>query len=193
MSSESSETKIKILSAALKLLVASNGKDVRMSDIAKAAGVSRQAVYLNFESRTDLMVATIQYGDQINDAATQVQPWRDAEGVEKLDVWIEFRGNCLPQIFGVAKSLMVARETDEAAAAAWLDRMADFRRSCHKTVCSLDQTGVMRCRYASSSIDFLIPSIQPQQSTSMTISPQVTLLFPVFFLNTLTHSSLSDA
>lgn len=143
MSSESSETKTKILSAALRLLVASSGKDVRMSDIAKAAGVSRQAIYLNFESRTELMVATVQYGDQVNDAASQVQKWRNAEGIDKLDAWIEFWGNYLPQIFGVAKALMVARETDEAAAAAWHDRMADVRRSCHKTICSLDQTGVL--------------------------------------------------
>ncbi|MEN1785420.1 MAG: signal peptide peptidase SppA, partial [Bacteroidota bacterium] len=35
----------------------------------------------------------------------QVQPWRDAEGVEKLDAWIEFWGKYLPQIFGVAKAL----------------------------------------------------------------------------------------
>ena len=76
-----------------------------MSDIAKAAGVSRQAIYLNFESRTDLMVATVQYGDQVNDAASQVQPWREADGVEKLDAWIKFWGNYLPQIFGVAKAL----------------------------------------------------------------------------------------
>lgn len=112
MSSESSETQSKILSAALQLLVASGGKNVRMSDIAKAAGVSRQAIYLNFESRTDLMVATVQYGDRINDAASQVQPWRSAEGVEKLDAWIKFWGNYLPQIFGVAKALMIAKETD---------------------------------------------------------------------------------
>jgi len=143
MSSELTETKKRILAASLDLLVRNAGKDVRMSDIAKAAGVSRQAIYLNFESRTDLMVATVQYGDQVNDAAAQVRPWRDAEGVEKLDAWIEFWGNYLPQIFGVAKALMVARETDDAAAAAWHDRMADVRRSCHKTISSLDQTGVL--------------------------------------------------
>lgn len=143
MSSESSETQSKILSAALQLLVASGGKDVRMSDIAKAAGVSRQAIYLNFESRTDLMVATVQYGDRINDAASQVQPWRSAEGVEKLDAWIKFWGNYLPQIFGVAKALMIAKETDESAAAAWEDRMSEVRSSCRKTILSLSQAGAL--------------------------------------------------
>ena len=143
MSSEPSETKTKILSAALQLLIASGGKDVRMSDIAKAAGVSRQAIYLNFESRTDLMVATVQYGDQVNDAAGQVRAWRDAEGVEKLDAWIKFWGNYLPQIFGVTKALMVAKESDEAAAAAWDDRMADVRQSCRQTIASLSAAGLL--------------------------------------------------
>lgn len=108
-----------------------------MSDIAKRAGVSRQAIYLNFESRTELMIATVQYGDDVNGAKEQVKPWRDAIGIKKLDAWIEFWGNYLPQIFGVAKALMLARETDGAAAAAWQDRMADIRRSCQITIQSL--------------------------------------------------------
>ena len=137
MSRNKSETKSKILAAALKLLTNNAGKDVRMSDIATRAGVSRQAIYLNFESRTELMIATVQYGDDINGAKEQVKPWRDAIGIEKLDAWIEFWGNYLPQIFGVAKALMLARETDEAAAAAWQDRMADIRRSCQITIQSL--------------------------------------------------------
>lgn len=137
MSSNKSETKTKILAAALKLLTSNAGKDVRMSDIAKRAGVSRQAIYLNFESRTELMIATVQYGDDVNGAQEQVKPWRDAKGVEKLDTWIDFWGNYLPQIFGVAKALMLARETDEAAAAAWQDRMADIQRSCQITIQSL--------------------------------------------------------
>lgn len=141
MSSKTSETKEKILAAALKLLSSNAGKDVRMSDIAKLAGVSRQAIYLNFDSRTDLMVATVQYGDEINGAQEQVKPWRDAKGVDKLDAWIGFWGNYLPQTFGVAKALMLARETDEAAEAAWQDRMADIRRSCQKTIQSLADDG----------------------------------------------------
>lgn len=137
MSSELSETKIRILTESLQLLTSSGGKDVRMSDIAKAAGVSRQAIYLNFQSRTELMVATVQYGDQVNDAASQVKPWNAASGAEKLDAWIDFWGNYLPQIFGVAKALMIARETDDAAAAAWQDRMSGVHRSCQKTIQSV--------------------------------------------------------
>lgn len=143
MSSKPTETKEKILDAALRLLIENGGKDVRMSDIAKAAGLSRQAIYLNFESRTELMVATVQYGDELNDAASQVKPWSDAEGVEKLDAWINFWGHYLPQVFGVAKALLVAKETDEAALAAWDDRMEDVRKSCRKTIQSLANQGLL--------------------------------------------------
>ena len=48
MSSENLETREKIMRATWKLLEESGGSGVRMSDIAKAAGISRQAVYLHF-------------------------------------------------------------------------------------------------------------------------------------------------
>ena len=119
-----------------------------MGDIAKEAEVSRQAVYIHFESRLNLMVATVQYGDELNDAAEQIKPWAKAEGVDKLDAWIEFWGNYIPQVYGVAKALMVARETDDAAEAAWRDRMADIRKSCRKTVDSLAKTGNLSKRWS---------------------------------------------
>ena len=44
MSRDNPETRIRILQAALKLLEASQGKGVRMTDIAKQAGITRQAL-----------------------------------------------------------------------------------------------------------------------------------------------------
>ena len=134
MSSNDQNTRQRILKEALRLLEENRGKNVRMGDIAKAAGVSRQAIYLHFDSQTALMVATVQFGDELQGAATLVEPWRNATGVAKLDTWIDFWGNYIPKIFGVAKALMLARETDEAAAAAWDDRMNDVRKSCRKTI-----------------------------------------------------------
>lgn len=143
MSKNNQDTRERILHEALRLLEEHEGKNVRMSDIAKAAEVSRQAIYLHFKSQTDLMVATVQFGDEVQGAATLVEPWKKAAGVEKLDTWIEFWGNYIPRIFGVAKALMLARETDEAAAAAWDDRMNDVRRSCRKTMQELSAKGLL--------------------------------------------------
>ena len=141
MSTTETDTKSKILSAALELLEKNRGKNVRLEDVAKAARVSRQAVYLHFQSRIGLMVETVKYGDKVRDAAKQTEAWSREEGVAKLDAWVTFWGNYIPQIYGVAKALMMMRDTDHAAAAAWEDRMSDVRKGCRTTIESLAASG----------------------------------------------------
>ena len=54
--------------------------------------------------------------------------------MECLEAYVEFWGNYIPEVYGMAKALLAARETDEAAAAAWDDRMGAVRESCHLTI-----------------------------------------------------------
>ena len=63
MSSGDPRTRTRILEATWGLMEERLGRGVRMSDIAEAAGVSRQAVYDHFGSRAELMAATVRYGD----------------------------------------------------------------------------------------------------------------------------------
>ena len=44
-------------------------------------------------------------------------------GVQTLESYVEFWGNYIPEIYGIAKALLAVRETDKDAAAAWNDRM----------------------------------------------------------------------
>jgi AcrR family transcriptional regulator len=128
------------LEAASKLLLASGGQGVRMADIATAAGVSRQAVYLHFESRTELMIATVRYLDEVHGLEARLRGFREAtSGIAKLDAFIEFWGNYIPEIYGVAKALMDARHTDDAAAAAWNDRMNSVRSGCQEVIEALER------------------------------------------------------
>ncbi len=90
---------------------------------------------------------TVRYVDEVAQAAAQVQPRQEASGTDKLDAWIEFWGNYIPQIYGVAKAPMLACETDEAADAAWNDRMLDVRRSCKKTIDSLAECGHLTSKW----------------------------------------------
>lgn len=111
------------------------GQGVRMSGIAKAAGVSRQAVYLHFNSRTELMVATTHYLDEVRGLDERLRHYQSAtKGVEILEEFVEFWGNHIPQIYRIAKALLAVRETDEDAAAAWNDRMEAIRSSCRRAV-----------------------------------------------------------
>ena len=114
------------------------GRGVRMGDIAKESGISRQAVYLHFTSRTDLLVAATRYLDEKLDVDKRLAPSRAAaNGIERLALYIEWWGNYIPDIYGVAKALLLAQDTDEAAAAAWKDRMAAMRDGCRAAIDAL--------------------------------------------------------
>ena len=65
MSRDNPDTRSRILQAALELLEASQGKGVRMTDIAKQAGITRQALYLHFSTRAALLIATTHYLDEL--------------------------------------------------------------------------------------------------------------------------------
>ena len=142
MSSEDIDTRVRILSATVRMLEAQRGQGVRMGDIAKAAGISRQAVYLHFASRTDLLVAATRYLDDVLDLDRRLAASRAAtSGNERLTLFIEFWGNYVPEIHGVAKALRSAPHTDEAAATAWEDRMLALRDGCRAAIEALHADG----------------------------------------------------
>ena len=139
MSSEKLETRTRILKSALELLEASPGKGVRMTDIAKRAGISRQALYLHFSTRAELLVATTLYLDEVKGIEGRLAPSRAApSGIERLDAFIEAWGNYIPEIYGIARALLAMRDTDEAAAKAWDERMQDVRQGCQAAISGLD-------------------------------------------------------
>lgn len=144
MSSQSTDTRTRILEATVQTLEKSGGHGVRMGDIAKETGISRQAVYLHFASRADLLIAATRYLDEKLDVDRRLAPSRAATtGVERLRLYIECWGNYIPEIYGVAKALMMARDTDEAAAAAWQDRMLAMRDGCRAAIDALHADGML--------------------------------------------------
>jgi len=142
MSSYEMETRERILVATVEMLEEHGGRGVRMGDIAAAAGISRQAVYLHFASRTVLLEETTKYRDKVLDLDRRLAPSRAANsGEERLALYIEFWGNYVPEIYGVAKALLLAQDTDEAAAAAWKDRMSSLRDGCRAAIDALHSDG----------------------------------------------------
>ena len=145
MSSENSETRDRILDAAWTLLEEKAGSGVRMSDIARQAGISRQAVYLHFPTRAELLVAVTRHIDRVKDTDKRLEASRNAAGgIERLDAFIDAWGNYIPEIHGVARALIAMKDTDEAAAAAWDDRMQAVRHGCEAAVQALDEDGLLR-------------------------------------------------
>ncbi|MBO6791243.1 MAG: TetR/AcrR family transcriptional regulator [Dinoroseobacter sp.] len=141
MSSNPINTKSRILDVTWNLL--ENGdKTVRMSDIAKAAGISRQALYLHFPNRAELLVATTRHIDVVKNVDARLERSRSAtSGVERLHAFIEGWGGYIPQIHGMSVALRAMRSTDKEAAAAWNDRMKAVRHGCEAAVQAISQDG----------------------------------------------------
>ena len=110
MSSSQNQTRTRILAAALALLESSGGQEVRMQDIAKAAGVSRQAVYLHFKSRAELLIATTLYVDEIRhvDARMRRLLPQPCSRKRRVSLVLPPIAPCvLPKVFMKASRLMV--------------------------------------------------------------------------------------
>ena len=144
MSSADLETRTRILEATRRLMEERRGQGVRMRDVADAAGISRQAVYDHFGSRARLLVATTHYVDEVPALEQRRRRFQAATtGVERLEAYVEFWGNYIPEVYGMSKALLAVRETDEAAAAAWDDRMGAVRESCRITIEALHRDGML--------------------------------------------------
>jgi AcrR family transcriptional regulator len=123
-----SSTRERILAEARRL-IAERGAVASMSDVASAVGISRQAVYLHFPTRGQLLLGLV---TQIDDEAG-IRP-RLAAALEDPDpvaalrtftrTWLRFAATIQP----VATVLLTTRTTDADAWAAWDDRMTDLRR-----------------------------------------------------------------
>ena len=115
-----------------------------MGDIARETGISRQAVYLHFATRTELLIAAALYRGDMLGVKDRLAPSRAAKsGVERLELYIEFWGRYIPEFYGVAKALMMAQDSDDAAAAAWRDRMLAMRDGCRAAIDALHADGVL--------------------------------------------------
>jgi len=144
MSSKSNPTRTRILKSTWKLLEDGGGSAVRMSDIAKAAKISRQALYLHFPNRAELLGATTRYLDEVHDIDRKLLASRTAPtGVQRLAAWVDIWGNYIPVIYGIAKALMAMGDKDAEAQAAWNDRNQAVRHGCDAAIVALHDDGVL--------------------------------------------------
>lgn len=156
MSSNELDTRTRILNATWQLMEERRGQDVHMRDIAQAAAISRQAVYLHFATRTELMIATIQYVDEVKGLVDRMAPLQMAkDSLEQLEMGVEIWGNYIPEIYGLAKAMLKTKDTDEATAAAWDSSMRCLYDVCQATIEALEHEGLLSSQWS------------PQEATEM--------------------------
>jgi len=124
VSSRSEATRRRVLEAARRLLEERGYHGVGLDKIASEAGVSRQAVYLHFRSKSGLLVSLVGLVDQREGLAQLLKPIFSApNGIAALEKAIAVVAAYEPRIHRLAMVLATARRTDAAAEAAWQDRM----------------------------------------------------------------------
>jgi len=142
MSSE--QTKTRILETTLKVLETRIDKN-RMSDIATAVGISRQALYLHYPTRAELLIATTKHIDKVKKVNQRLELSRAAgSGIERLHFFIKAWGGYIPEIHGISVALRNMRENDKAAAEAWDERMQAVRHGCQAAVRAIEKDGKLK-------------------------------------------------
>ena len=138
------EATTRIIEAAWDMIVQRGLSDSSMAVIAKAAGVSRQAVYLHFGSRAGLLVAMARHHDSTSKLLARIVAVREqASPPELLDAYFGSWLDYLREIFPVARLLSVASVTDPEAALAWNDRMEELRAGIAGVMRTLREAGLL--------------------------------------------------
>lgn len=145
MTSGTPNTRDAILTATKALVESTSFADVSLARVAADAGVSRQAVYLHFGSRTGLLLALVAWMDETGRLRSLMDP------VLKLDDPAEVLLGSIAaataynaDVAAVSLALREARRSDEAAAAAWNDLRAARIAAIRSVVTPVANSGGLR-------------------------------------------------
>jgi len=137
-----SSTKERILSAARELVEQGNGGTPNMSELARAVGISRQALYLHFPDRGSLLLALVADVDEREDLQAEVSAMLAApDAAGQIRAWVQMQARRNPRIAPLARALDQARNSDQAAAEAWRDRTDNRMRGAVMAVTRLRDEG----------------------------------------------------
>jgi AcrR family transcriptional regulator len=143
VSTKRDETRVRLLDAARRLLVERGYHGVTIDEIARVAGVSRQAVYAyHFGSKSEFLIALLDHVDAVEGIADLLRPsGTAASAIEALREAVAANAEFERRVNDVATVLEAARRTDDAAAVAWTDRMARKRVGIGQLVSRLADEG----------------------------------------------------
>jgi AcrR family transcriptional regulator len=139
-----SAVRARILSEAWAMIEAGRLGDLTMAAVGRAAGVSRQTVYVQFGSRAGLLVQMVRERDAANPRGNRVaEAIASPDPVEALDALTRELSGWWQDLHPVAQALHAAALTDEAARAAWEDRTGHLHEFTRQVVGRLAEAGVL--------------------------------------------------
>jgi AcrR family transcriptional regulator len=143
MSRNNSRTQI--LEAALTLITRRGDANVTMADVGRAAGVSRQAVYLNFADRGDLMLALVRYADERRGLEGELNKIHTApSGLAAVRALVALQARTNSEIWAIARAIDAVRRTDAEVENSWQDRLKSRLLGCRQIIARLANDGILR-------------------------------------------------
>lgn len=137
-----SSTRERILDAATGLVESRPATVPSMSGVARATGISRQALYLHFPDRAALLLALVEYVDDRENLAGEIQVVEAAaDGAAQVRAWVEMQARRNPGIASLARALDQSRHGDDSTTTAWRDRTAHRMRGATAIVLRLRRDG----------------------------------------------------
>ena len=124
-----SDTKLRIVDATWKLFNEMSPIAPTLGEVAKEAGVSRQAVYLHFDNRSNLLTETIRILHEKTGSADQLKTAREVEPELVLSSWVNKMFDVYETILPMGRTYMAAAYASEAGKHGWGAWVASVRRS----------------------------------------------------------------
>ena len=108
-------TRRRILDAALNLITRHGGADVSLADVAQAAHLSRQALYLHLANRSALLIALVRHADERRALPAAIQRVSDAPtGVAAVRAMVALQATMNPKS-GRSRACSTPFAVDQAA------------------------------------------------------------------------------
>lgn len=144
MSSER-DTRKKILAAALALIRRRGGADISLGQIARAARLSRQSIYLHFADRADLLIALVRYVDELRGLSEKLHKIDEApSGIAAMREMVALQASDNPGLWPIARVFDAVRRSDPAVERSWQDRLTNRLSLCRTVVARLQQENALR-------------------------------------------------
>jgi AcrR family transcriptional regulator len=121
-----SSTRTRILDAAREI-TEKQGAAPSMSALARTVGISRQALYLHFPDRTQLLLALVAHAGEQEQLQAGVDAITQApDAAAAIRAWARLQARRRPSLAAAGRALASTRHADLSASAAWADR-ASYR------------------------------------------------------------------
>ncbi|MCB1170476.1 MAG: TetR/AcrR family transcriptional regulator [Leptospiraceae bacterium] len=154
---EKPDTKHTILEATRTLLEDPQAGIPSVGQVANRAGVSRQAVYLHFPSRAELLIEAIRFIDEQHGLPERLESiYQGIDGLSMLERCVEVWGDYLPHIQGIAAALLDMRDSDESVGEAWQETVRCLTEVCRACVERLAREGKLASEWNESQATSLL-------------------------------------